>query len=200
MRHSRPTAANQIGFNDLAHSRFPWHARCSCRCIVPRSERSRLNATGGNGPTRCGKLLAAWAGLACVVSQTIHAASSTPFAAPEQIAPSSSTGGFLRVIVALLVVLGAVIAAARLARRMRGLSGGTSSALEVLGQLSLGTRERAVLVRVGERQLLLGVAQGSVRTLHVFDDLALPPAASAGPAAAASAPSFKALLLKSLGK
>jgi len=104
------------------------------------------------------------------------------------------------VIVALLVVLGAVIAAARLARRMRGLSGGTSSALEVLGQLSLGTRERAVLVRVGERQLLLGVAQGSVRTLHVFDDLALPPAASAGPAAAASAPSFKALLLKSLGK
>jgi flagellar biosynthetic protein FliO len=159
-----------------------------------------LNVPDGNGLTGPGKLFAAWTGLGCVVSQTIHAASSTPFAAPQQIAPSSATGGFLRVIVALLVVLGAVIAAARLARRMRGLSGGSSSALEVLGQLSLGTRERAVLVRVGERQLLIGVAQGSVRTLHVFDDLVLPPAASGGPATIPSAPSFKALLLKSLGK
>lgn len=159
-----------------------------------------LNVPGGNGLTRPGKLLAGLTGLACFVSQTIHAASSTAFAAPEQIAPSSATGGFLRVTVALLVVLGAVIAAARLARRMRGLSGGTSSALEVLGQLSLGTRERAVLLRVGERQLLIGVAPGSVRTLHVFDDLVLPPAASAGPATTPAAPSFKSILLKSLGK
>jgi flagellar protein FliO/FliZ len=159
-----------------------------------------LTTPGGNGLARPRKLLATWTGLACVVSQTIHAASSTPFAAPEQIAPSSATGGFLRVIVALLVVLGAVIVAARLARRMRGLSGGSSSALEVLGQLSLGARERAVLIRVGERQLLIGVAQGSVRTLHVFDDLVLPPAASDGPVTTSSAPSFKALLLKSLGK
>jgi flagellar protein FliO/FliZ len=159
-----------------------------------------LNVPGGIGLTRPGKLVAAWTGFACVVSRTIEAAASTPFAAPEQIASSSATGGFLRVIVALLVVVGVVIAAARLARRVRGLSGGTGSGLEVLGQLSLGTRERAVLVRVGERQLLIGVAQGSVRTLHVFDQPVLPTAAPDGPATTSSTPSFKALLLRSLGK
>jgi flagellar protein FliO/FliZ len=37
-----------------------------------------------------------------------------------------------------------------------------------VAQLSLGTRERAVLVRVGGQELLLGVAAGSVRTLHSF--------------------------------
>lgn len=132
--------------------------------------------------------------------QVLHAASSTPFAAPEQIAPSSSTGGLLRVVAALLVVLGAVIVAARLARRVRGLGGGMNSALEVLGQLPLGARERAVLVRVGEHQLLLGVAPGNVRMLHVFEDLVLPSAATGLQAANADRPTFKSLLLKSLGK
>jgi flagellar protein FliO/FliZ len=124
------------------------------------------------------------------------------FAAPEQVAPSSSGGGLLRVVIALLVVLGAVVAAGRFARRMRGLGGGTHSALEVVGQLPVGPRERAVLIRVGERQLLLGVAPGNVRTLHVFDDMPVARASaadSAGPAAAAR-PTFKSLLLKSLGK
>jgi flagellar biosynthetic protein FliO len=132
--------------------------------------------------------------------QVLHAASSTPFAAPEQVVPSSSTGGVLRVVVALLAVLGAVIVAARLARRVRGLGGGRNSALEVLAQLSLGARERAVLVRVGEHQLLLGVAPGNVRTLHVFEDLILPPASTGSEAANANGPTFKSMLLKSLGR
>jgi flagellar protein FliO/FliZ len=132
--------------------------------------------------------------------QVLHAAASTPFAAPEQVVPSSSTGGLLRVVVALLVVLGAVIVAARLARRVRGLGGGTNPALEVLGQLSLGTRERAVLLRVGQHQLLLGVAPGNVRTLQVFDDLVLPPASTDSETANANRPTFKSMLLKSLGR
>jgi flagellar protein FliO/FliZ len=96
---------------------------------------------------------------------------------------------------------------------MRAFSGGGGSAnLEMLAQLPLGTRERAVLVRVGDTQVLIGVAPGSVRTLHVLGPSALPlaevPAADAAAAAAAAAPAmdqalrptFKALLLRSLGK
>jgi flagellar biosynthetic protein FliO len=132
--------------------------------------------------------------------QVLYAASSTPFAAPEQVVPSSSTGGLLRVVVALLVVLGAVIVAARLARRVRGLGSGTNSGLEVLGQLPLSARERAVLVRVGEHQLLLGVAPGNVRTLHVFEDQVVAPATPGSESADTNRPSFKAMLLKSLGK
>jgi flagellar protein FliO/FliZ len=147
-----------------------------------------------------GRIARALAGLLCGATHAIYAASSAPFAAPAEVATSHSTTGLLRVVIALLVVLGAVVAAGRLARRVRGVSGGAGSALQVLGQLSLGARERAVLIRVGERQLLIGVAPGHVRTLHVFDEMLLPQATDSAPAADSNRPSFKALLLKSLGK
>jgi flagellar biosynthetic protein FliO len=142
--------------------------------------------------------LAVWL---CGATQWVYAAQT--FAAPEQVAPSNSTSGLLRVVIALVVVLGAVVFAGRFARRMRGFGGGTNSSLEVMGQLSLGARERAVLIRVGERQLLIGVAPGNVRTLHVFEELLLPREVGAPatfPGDDSNRPSFKALLLKSLGK
>jgi flagellar protein FliO/FliZ len=141
-------------------------------------------------------------------SRVLFAASATPFAAPVQPVVPSAAGGLLRVTVALLVVLAAVLAAAWLARRMRAIGGaGSSASLELLAQLPLGTRERAVLVRVGDRQLLLGVAVGNVRTLHVFEPAtaAVNAASMAQPGEAGAGadpvhPSFKSLLLKSLGK
>ena len=133
-------------------------------------------------------------------------AQAAPFAAPEQIAPAHTGIGALRVVVALLVVIGAVIVAGRIARRMRGFGGGGTAGLEVIGQLPVGPRERAVLIRVGEHQLLLGVAPGQVRTLHVFEELVPSRAAvaDASPTSAVAAPvdrpTFKSILLKSLGK
>ena len=141
-------------------------------------------------------------------SRMLYAAAATPFAAPAQPVVPSAAGGLLRVTVALLVVLAAVLAAAWLARRMRAIGGGSSgSSLELLAQLPLGTRERAVLVRVGDRQLLLGVAAGNVRTLHVLEPQAAtantaskPQSGDPGAAVDVARPSFKSLLLKSLGK
>ena len=136
----------------------------------------------------------------------IGIAQAAPFAAPEQVAPPHANMGALRVVVALLIVVGAVIIAGRFARRMRGFGGGSAAGLEVIGQLPLGPRERAVLIRVGERQLLLGVAPGQVRTLHVFEELipARPAGTEVSPSSAAGAPvdrpTFKSVLLKSLGK
>jgi flagellar protein FliO/FliZ len=114
-----------------------------------------------------------------------------------------AAGGTLRVVLALIVVLGAVFAAAWLSRRVNGMGRTRSGGLELISQLPLGPRERAVLIRVGSQQLLLGVTNGSVRTLHV-----LPPGSESDLAdgtianviSAAPPPSFKALLLKSLGK
>ena len=54
-------------------------------------------------------------------------------------------------------------------RRAGGLHGQAGGTLRILGGLSLGTREKLVLVKVGETQLLLGVAPGQVRKLHVLD-------------------------------
>ena len=126
-----------------------------------------------------------------------------PFAAAGAPVTLESAGGLLRVVLALGIVLVAVLGTAWMSRRMRGLTSVRGRSLEVLGQLSLGPRERAVLIRVGDQQLLLGVAPGSVSKLHVLEHV---PSESAAASAAASVaadterPSFKALLMRSLGK
>jgi flagellar protein FliO/FliZ len=140
------------------------------------------------------------------VSDLACAAASTPYAAPVAQSAPSTTGGTLRVTLAMILVLGAVMAAAWLARRLRSVSGASTSALEVLAQVSLGARERAVLIRVGERQVLIGVAPGNVRMLHVVEPSAnaVLAATQAGAVLGMSdgppRPTFKSLLLKSLGK
>jgi flagellar protein FliO/FliZ len=136
----------------------------------------------------------------CAAHQALCADAPGAFAAAVPLEATHTTTGLMRVVIALLLVLGAIIAAGRLARRVRGVGGGSSSALQVLGQLSLGARERAVLIRVGEHQLLIGVAPGNVRTLHVFEQLLPPPQTAASIDGAIDRPSFKAILLKSLGK
>jgi flagellar protein FliO/FliZ len=98
------------------------------------------------------------------------------------------------------LVLALIFATAWIARRMRGLNRASTDAMDVISTLPLGQKERAVLVRVGKQQILLGVAPGRVTTLHVLTEpveVATPPAAGPG---SAEKPSFKALLMKSLGK
>jgi flagellar protein FliO/FliZ len=134
-------------------------------------------------------------------------ASSPAFAAPLAHASGAGAGSLLRVLIALVLVLAAVLATAWLARRARALGGGRSGELELLAQLPLGPRERAVLVRVGSCELLLGVASGQVRTLHVLSNpaptsgalaVSVPPPQH-GSEVALQPPSFKALLRRSLG-
>ena len=69
------------------------------------------------------------------------------------------------VVVPLIVPLGAWV----LRRTLRGVVG-TDGALRVVGALSLGARERVLLLQVGSRQLLLGVSPGRIQTLYVLED------------------------------
>lgn len=62
-------------------------------------------------------------------------------------------------VVALIVALGWV------ARRIPGFIGRANGPMRVISSLPLGQKERLVLVVAGERQLLLGVAPGSVQLL-----------------------------------
>ena len=122
------------------------------------------------------------------------------FAAP-QTAPAAHAGGLGglgEVTLALLLVLGAVFALAWLLKRVRGFSSRVGAAVDLLAQLPLGQKERAVLVRVGATQILLGVAPGRVNTLYVLPeplDVSRAPASAGGDG---NSP-FRALL-RSLGK
>jgi flagellar protein FliO/FliZ len=123
-----------------------------------------------------------------------------PFAAPQTISQTATTGvgGLAQVTLALLLVLVAVFAVAWVVKRMRGFGNRVGSAVDVLADIPLGQKERAVLLKVGDTQLLLGVAPGRVNTLHVLPvplELNKPPAGPDG-----RRPDFKSILMRSLGK
>lgn len=86
-----------------------------------------------------------------------------------QVVPAVGLGYVLQVFVALLFVVVLIVITAWLIRRFSGATFSRTGALRLLAGISVGQRERIVLVQAGEVQLLLGVAPGEVRTLHVFD-------------------------------
>jgi flagellar protein FliO/FliZ len=123
----------------------------------------------------------------------------TLFAAPEAAAHGAAGGGLLEITVTLLIVVGFLAGLAWFAKRLRGGFKSSGSRIQVLGAQALGPKERAVLVRVGETDILVGVASSSVNTLHVFPagaNTEAPPA----PAAVPGQVDFKSLLMKALGK
>ena len=123
------------------------------------------------------------------------------FAAPDAAATlsGSSAGGIGQVTVALLLVLAVVFALAFALKKMRSVGGGGANGIEVLAQVSLGAKERAVLIRVEGTRLLLGVATGQVNLLQVLPAAPAAPEAIT-PATDTSRPSFGQLLRKSLGR
>src|SRR5262245_4253640 len=121
------------------------------------------------------------------------------FAAPTTAAHGGAAGGTLEVTFALLLVLGVIVLLACVATRMRRIGGGGHDRIQVLGDRALGPKERCVLVRVGDTDILIGVASGNVRPLHVFPvgaNTAPPPAPETqGPVL----PNFRDMLMRSLG-
>ena len=131
------------------------------------------------------------------------AAPSRPFASPSVTTSPAPSGiaSLGQVTVALGLVLAVIFVAAWLLRRVRGFGKTGTGALDVIADLPVGQKERAVLIRVGTTQVLIGVAPGRVTTLHVLTEPVnvTPPKTFAGPTDT-DRPSFKSLLMKSLGK
>lgn len=69
----------------------------------------------------------------------------------------------------MVAVLGIMLGLAWILKRTGKFQMAAGGSLKILGGLSMGTRERVVLLQVGETQLLVGVAPGRVQTLHVLD-------------------------------
>jgi flagellar protein FliO/FliZ len=81
-----------------------------------------------------------------------------------------NTGSVLQMFFGLAVVVGLILGVAWFMRRMGQFQGQANSNMKVVAGMSLGQRERVLLLQVGETQLLIGTAPGSIRTLHVFDE------------------------------
>jgi flagellar protein FliO/FliZ len=83
-----------------------------------------------------------------------------PFSSGSPAQDSLAMTSLWQLTLGMLLVLGLILAIAW---------------LRILGGLSMGSRERVVLIQVGETQLLLGVAPGRVQTLHVLEQSLQPP-------------------------
>ncbi|WP_456406895.1 flagellar biosynthetic protein FliO [Thiolapillus sp.] len=75
----------------------------------------------------------------------------------------------VQVLGGLGIVLAMVMLLAWLAKRFSHSRLSGAHGMRLLGGLSLGAKERIVLVQVGDKQLLLGVAPGQLQTLHVLE-------------------------------
>jgi len=81
-----------------------------------------------------------------------------------------STGALVETLLGLLLVLAVIAFLAWLLRKTGQFHTASNSDMHIIASLALGPRERAVLLQVGEQQLLVGVTSQHVQTLHVLDE------------------------------
>jgi len=105
-------------------------------------------------------------GLTCVHASTVGVESKSALSGKTSVVGGESV---LSMVLSLVLILVIIFLLAWGARRFGGMSFKGNTALKVVTGISMGSRERIVLVQVGEQQLLLGVSPGRVQTLHVLD-------------------------------
>lgn len=102
----------------------------------------------------------------------ILAASNSLAQAKETVAPLVepvlSTANLLETAGGLVLVLLLIVGLAWLIRRFGRFPGLVQGDVQVLGAVSLGPREKAILLSVQGMRLLVGVAPGNIRTLYVL--------------------------------
>ena len=76
----------------------------------------------------------------------------------------------MQMLLGLTFIVVLIVGMAWLMRRMGTFQATAAGELKVLGGLSVGQRERVVLIQVGEKQILVGVAPGRVNALHVLEE------------------------------
>lgn len=119
--------------------------------------------------------------------------------APAVAAPDLDVGGeLLRVVLSLLGIIALILAAGWMSRRMQGRTATGGRRIRCVESFSIGARERLLLLDADGKRLLVGVGQGGMRTLHVYDGVApaLEPEPSGALSPVAAAPAFAELLAR----
>ncbi len=81
-----------------------------------------------------------------------------------------NAGSFAQMIIGLIFVICAILVLAWFSKRVGKFQGGSGCKMRVIGGLSVGNRERVVVVEIGDKQMVLGVAPGNIQKIHVFEE------------------------------
>ena len=93
--------------------------------------------------------------------------------------PGPASGAIWQMLIGLALIVGILFAGAYLLRKLNGgRSFGNAGPLRVVGGLLLSTRERIVLVEVGDTWIVVGIVPGQIKTLHTLPKGELPVAKS----------------------
>lgn len=115
-------------------------------------------------------------------------------------AAHSALPGLGQTALSLVVVLILIFALAALLKRIQGLRSGLGGGLRIHAGLQVGPKERVLLIEAGGLHVLVGVAAGSVRTLHVYVDPPVLGTPEASASANGTGASFAEALRRSLGR
>jgi flagellar protein FliO/FliZ len=135
---------------------------------------------------------------AAPAAATPAAAAPAPAQLPALTAPAaatSSAGSLLQVVFGLLVVMGLLAGALWFLKRMGGGRFAPGSVVKIVGGVSVGNRERVMVVEVADQWIVIGVAPGQVSTLASMPRQDQP-AAQAAP----GVPNFSAWLKQTIEK
>lgn len=128
-------------------------------------------------------------GASAALSTSVHAADTAA-------AGTASTGNMVQALLGLVLLLGLMAAAAWALKRfgIAKTNGGTQ--IKIVGGLSVGSRERILVVEVADQWIVVGVAPGRINTLST-----MPRQESvAAPDAAPAAKNFSAWLKQTIEK
>lgn len=115
-------------------------------------------------------------GAPAATTATTSAAATAATTTPAVTAPVAGTlsggmaGQLLQLVLGLLLVIGLIFVLAWLMRRVQRAGPAGNQVIKLVGSRALGTRDRLVLVQVGNEQVLLGVSPGSITALHVMNE------------------------------
>ena len=88
---------------------------------------------------------------------------------PKQSARTVAFGDIAQWSMGLLIVLSVFFLCVWGVRKLNGLTVSGAEKIRVVGGLSLGLREKVMVLQVGKKQLVLGVTPGRIETLHVLE-------------------------------
>ena len=114
-------------------------------------------------------------------------------------AQAPSSPGLFGAVFALLLVLALIVGLGWLLKRLPGSGFRSTEGLRVVTSLAVGAKERVVVVEVNGQQLLLGVTDGGISTLHTLAE-PLPPTPAPTLPNFKQLPNFAQLLAQKLRK
>ena len=104
----------------------------------------------------------------CLVLMVATLLSPSIATAAESVLPAGSfesAGSFVSVVISLAAVLALILLVGWVMNRLQRVRRGGSATLEVIDVLPVGPKEKILLLRAGDKQVLLGMAPGSISPL-----------------------------------